>query len=162
MSRHVLLAIVVVALAGFGLAGAAGAAPSKSQPGSIPLAVVVSPPAKKLSLPVGGQQAVTAVTDARAAVQALPKYVLTCEPAAAARFDNPDDPDMITNKDCLDLIAEKEAAHRAFAEQNWVDRDCIGYGCSPEQDAELNAAESAAQDEYWARCAYTAPGVDGC
>ncbi|MFP5069319.1 hypothetical protein ACLFMI_06600 [Pseudonocardia nantongensis] len=80
------------------------------------------------------------------------------EPAADARVVD----EIIVNKDCPAINAEKEAAHEAFAEQTWMDGECIGYGCSPEQDAEINAGEAAAQEEYWARCANTPPGVDGC
>ena len=40
----------------------------------------------------------------------------------------------------VEAAAEAEAAQAA-------DEDCIGYGCSPEQDAELNEAEQAANDD---------------
>ena len=49
--------------------------------------------------------------------------------------------------------AAVEAAAEAEAGQA-ADEDCIGYGCSPEQDAELNEAEQAANDDYGPGCAY--------
>ena len=47
----------------------------------------------------------------------------------------------------VEFAAEAEAGQAA-------DEDCIGYGCSPEQDAELNEAEQAANDDYGPGCAY--------
>ncbi|GAA4980600.1 hypothetical protein GCM10025792_28300 [Pseudonocardia tropica] len=100
-----------------------------------------------------------AVDDAlavRSAAAAQPRY--TCEPSADARVID----GIIVNKDCPAITAAKEAAQRAFAEQTRLDGECIGYGCSPEQDAEIDAGEAAAQEQYWARCTNTPGGVDGC
>ena len=35
-----------------------------------------------------------------------------------------------------------------------TDEECIGYGCSPEQDAAINEAERAANDDYGPGCGY--------
>ncbi len=48
--------------------------------------------------------------------------------------------------------AAAAAAAQAAAEAA-ADEECIGYGCSPEQDAEINAAERAAND-YGPGCNY--------
>lgn len=156
-------AVVVLAAAGGSTIYAAQAEPAPVV-GSA-LAVPTAAGAPTLQLPavptavdavVAAESAVDDRAAAEAAAAAAPRY--TCEPHAAARVVG----SIIVNKDCPAINAAKEAAHRAFAEQDWVDGECIGYGCSPEQDAEINAAESAAQDEYWARCANTPAGVDGC
>lgn len=109
---------------------------------------------------VAARDAVDDVVAADAAVEAAAaaESRYTCEPSADARVVD----GIIVNKDCPAINAAKEAAHAAFAEQTWVDGECIGYGCSPEQDAEITAGEVAAQKEYWARCVDTPAGVDGC
>lgn len=38
--------------------------------------------------------------------------------------------------------------------------ECIGYGCSPEQDAELNEQEAAANEDYGPGCNYQLCGAD--
>lgn len=156
-------AVVLLAAAGGGAIHAvpAGSAPVVDAAPAVPVAVA-NP---VLQLP-GSSAAADAVVTARGAVDdvvaaqiaaaAEPEY--TCEPAADARVVG----GIIVNKDCPAINAAREAAHRAFVEQNWVDGECIGYGCSPEQDAEINVGEAAAQDEYWVRCAGTPPDVDGC
>lgn len=156
-------AVVVLAAAG---GGAIYAFPPESAPVvdsavAAPTAVVTATmqlPANSTAVEVvvAARSAVDDVVAAEAAAAAQPRY--TCEPAADARVVD----GIIVNKDCPAINAAKEAAHEAFAEQNWVDGECIGYGCSPEQDAEINAGEAAAQDEYWAWCANTPSGLDGC
>jgi hypothetical protein len=41
------------------------------------------------------------------------------------------------------------------------DDECIGYGCSPEQDAEINEAERAANDDYGPGCDFRLCGDQG-
>ncbi|MBN9739176.1 MULTISPECIES: hypothetical protein [unclassified Pseudonocardia] len=65
----------------------------------------------------------------------------TCEPYADARSDDPNNPNVITNKSCPEINAAKEQAHREYAQQAGTAEECIGYGCSPEQDAEINRQE---------------------
>lgn len=156
-------AVVVLAVAGGGTiyVSEAESAPVVGQALTVPtrtVAPMLQLPATSTAVDVVGaaRGAVDDVVAAEAAAAAQPRY--TCEPAADARVVD----GIIVNKDCPAINAEKEAAHRAFAEQTWMDGECIGYGCSAEQDAEINAGEAAAQEEYWARCANTPPGVDGC
>ena len=166
---RVLISAVVVMLGAAGggtiYASRVDSAPVVDQAHAAPTAVV----GPTLQLPATSTP-VDAVVDARGAVDdvvaaeaaaaeaaaAKPRY--TCEPAADARVVD----GVIVNKDCPDIDAAKEAAHRAFADQTWMDGECIGYGCSPEQDAEITAGEVAAQEDYWARCADTPSGVGGC
>lgn len=164
---RVLISAAVVVLAATGgstiYASQAESAPVVEQALPAPTTVVVP----TLQLPAGASStaaevvvaargAVDDVVAAEAAAAALPRY--TCEPTADARVVD----GIIVNKDCPAINTAKERAHEAFAEQTWMDGECIGYGCSPEQDAEINAGEAAAQEEYWARCANTPSGVDGC
>jgi membrane protein involved in colicin uptake len=46
-----------------------------------------------------------------------------------------------------------EAAEAAQATPPSED-ECIGYGCSPEQDAEILEGERLANDDYWPGCDY--------
>jgi hypothetical protein len=62
--------------------------------------------------------------------------------------------------------AAAEAARAAAAEAeaetaSSADEECIGYGCSPEQDAELNEWERAANDDYGPGCNYQLCGEPG-
>jgi hypothetical protein len=57
--------------------------------------------------------------------------------------------------------AAAAAAAEAEAAAEVADEGCIGYGCSPEQDAELNEAESAANDDYGPGCDYQLCGDPG-
>jgi hypothetical protein len=62
------------------------------------------------------------------------------------------------------VAAEAEAAAVAAAEEEarqTAEGDCIGYGCSAEQDAELNEAEQAANDDYGPGCNYQLCGAPG-
>lgn len=156
-------AVVVLAAAGGGSihASETESAPVVDQALTVPtpsVAPTLQLPAASTAVDVvvAARGAVDDVVAAEAAAAAQPRY--TCEPAADGRLVD----GIIVNKDCPAINAEKEAAHEAFAEQTWMGGECIGYGCSPEQDAEINAGEAAAQEEYWAQCANTPSGVDGC
>jgi hypothetical protein len=56
--------------------------------------------------------------------------------------------------------AEAAAAAQAVAEQS-ADDGCIGYGCSPKQDPELDEAERAANDDYGPGCDFQLCGDPG-
>jgi hypothetical protein len=65
------------------------------------------------------------------------------------------------------VAAEAEAAAVAAAAaaqeegRPAAEGECIGYGCSPEQDAELNQAEQAANEDYGPGCNYQLCGEPG-
>lgn len=167
MLRRALLAVLAVTLMAAGVATALGSLPPSAVAQPVISTAIAPATAARPSLAAGASEAVSAVAAAQDAVTdavvaaAEPTYLLTCESDSSVRFDNPAAPNMITNRDCPSVTAAKEAANQTFADQV-ADGECIGYGCSDAQDAEILARESAAQDEYWTRCAATDPGVDGC
>ena len=61
-----------------------------------------------------------------------PRY--SCEPGAPPKFDDPANPNIITNRDCPELDAEKERSHREFINcepsgGTWnIDRQRCVYG----------------------------------
>jgi hypothetical protein len=158
------VAVLVAAGGGTILASQAASAPVVDHALTIPTSAVG--PILRLPATAAAAEAVVAArgaVDDRLAAEATATEAAgatryTCEPEADAHTVD----GFIVNKDCPAINAAKEAAHTAFAEQTWMDGECLGYGCSPEQDAEINAGEAAAQEEYWARCANTPSGVDGC
>lgn len=167
MLRRALLAVLAGSLMVAGVATALGSPPPSAVAQPVISTAIAPATAARPSLAAGASEAVSAVAAARDAVTdavaaaAEPTYVLTCDSDSPVRADNPADPNMITNRECPSVTAAKEAANQTYADQV-ADGECIGYGCSDAQDAEILAGESAAQDEYWARCAATEPGVDGC
>ena len=60
------------------------------------------------------------------------QVVYSCEPAADAEFGDPDNPNVITNKDCPEINAAKERAQREYLEQ--LNSEVVGdnreYTCS--------------------------------
>jgi hypothetical protein len=60
-----------------------------------------------------------------------------------------------------DAFAAEAARVAAEAAAEQSADDCIGYGCSPEQDAELDEAERAANDDYGPGCDYQLCGDPG-
>lgn len=85
---------------------------------------------------------------ARAALEAQQVAAETAAVAAAAKAEA---------RQRAQEAAAAEAARAAVAEAEDqmappAGEECIGYGCSPEQDAELNEWERAANDDYGPGC----------
>lgn len=70
------------------------------------------------------------------------EVVYTCDPTGDAEFGDPDDPNVITNKDCPDINAAKEQAQREYLEQlnNEVVGDNRESTCSDPTSADYGTA----------------------
>ncbi|MEQ3552556.1 hypothetical protein WIS52_18945 [Pseudonocardia nematodicida] len=144
--RHVLAAVPVALLAAMGVtAGLAMTAPASAAPAVAASAERTAPSLRPLVPPppvpdrFGPEPPLPRAVAARAAA---PRVVYTCEPHAAARMDDPTQPDVITNKDCPDLIAAKEQAQREYLAQldSEVGTDPREYTCSDPTSADYGTA----------------------
>jgi hypothetical protein len=65
--------------------------------------------------------------------------------------------------DAATAQAARAAAEAAALAQTAppAEEECIGYGCSPEQDAAINEGERAANDDYGPGCGYQLCGEQG-
>lgn len=75
----------------------------------------------------------------------------SCEPTAPAKFEDPNNPNIITNKNCPELNAERSRAQRAYAEQ--LEREAA------ESRATMTDANGETYEEY---CARTGQPLNDC
>ncbi|WP_028851679.1 hypothetical protein [Thermocrispum municipale] len=97
-----------------------------------------------------------------------PRY--SCEPDAPAKFDDPNSPHIITNKDCPEINAAKERSHREYVNclangRTWdIDRQrCADSPQTQEPpSSDTRDVNGETKAEYCARIGYTGDRLKDC